>query len=106
MSSSTYSDIGGSPRGPESDKCAEVYSNLQIFSPVSSVLKSIKVGDKLTFEIVDKDGKPSLEVLLNGTKAGAVIHPQLTKCIESGVQYEGQVKSIDHGLCLLDAVKI
>lgn len=102
MGSNVRSD-GGSPTPPSDNKCEETYKSLQIHSANDEVLRKIKVGDELTFQIVKKGGNPSLEILYENERAGAILHFQLTNCIDQGLEYIATVTKIEGGLCIVNA---
>lgn len=102
MGSSVRNDIG-TPMPPRDNKCEETYKSLQIHSANDEVLRKIKVGDELSFQIVRKAGNPSLEILYENERAGAILQFQLTNCIDQGLEYTAVVVSIDGGLCRIDA---
>lgn len=96
----------GTPTSPQNTECQDVYKSLQLYSPVDVVLRKIKVGDELSFEVVRNGANLSLIALYQNEKVGAVISLPLTNCIEQGYEYKGVVVSIEHGLCIIEAIRM
>lgn len=94
----------GIPR--DGQQCLDVYKFIQIFSPDESVLRKVKIGDELLFDLVIKAGKPTLHVVFVDETAGSIVHPELTNCIQEGNQYKAIIVSIEDGLYHIDAEKI
>lgn len=96
---------GYTPTGSPVEACAQIYKDLNLLSPVPSVIEKLTKGSELEFEINEVEERKSLRVIFQGSTAGAITKhaAQIIKCIEQGHTYVAIVTALEDGSCTLEA---
>lgn len=99
---SSGSSNRNNPQGPV-ENCSTLYITTQLFSPVPTILATLKPKDILKLEYDSPKG-PVKVITPKGDLVGTLIPKELVKlihCLELGYEYRVIVKSIVGGTCLI-----